>query len=133
MSTESAKCLAPSKQQTVYFLIVVGEFNSGVPVVNDVNLGSPFSFACPPHRPSYGVEFTWEGENKIRFKRNERRAISPVTGDLFIMFVTQEDIDEISSLLGIKCTISAANTYYYSGALTLRKPAGTLNFTQRNM
>jgi len=105
---------------------VVGEFNSGVPVVKDVNLGSPFSFACPPHRPSYGVEFTWEGKGKIRFKRNERRAISPVNGDLFIMFVTQEDIDEISSLLGIKCTMSAANTFYSSGALTLRKPADLL-------
>jgi len=99
-------------------------------VVKDVNLGSPFAFACPPHRPGYGVSFTWEGKGKIPFKRNERRAISPATGDLFIMFVTQEDINEISELQGIRCTMSAANTFYMSGALTLRKPAGKLNFTQ---
>jgi len=99
-------------------------------VVRDVNLGSPFTFACPPHRPSYGASFTWEGKDKILFKRNERRAISPATGDLFIMFVTQADIDEIRGLQGIRCTMSAANTFYMSGALTLRKPAGKLNFTQ---
>ena len=107
-----------------FFLIVVGEFNNQFPVVRDVNLGSPFNFACPSHKPSYGVSFTWEGKGKIRFKRNERRGISPDNGDLFIMFVTQDDIDEINGIQGIKCTMSAANTFWQSGALTLRKPAG---------
>jgi len=105
-------------------LIVVGEFNNEFPVVKDVNLGKPFNFACPPHKPSYGVSFTWEGKDKIQFKRNERRGISPINGDLFIMFVTQEDINEINGIQGIKCTMSGANTFYHSGALTLRKPAG---------
>ena len=99
--------------------------------MKNVNLGSPFTFACPPHALSYGVSFTWEGENKIQFKRNERRGISPTNGDLFIMFVTQEDIDEINGLQGIKCTMSAANTYFSSGALTLAKPAGR-HFTQKS-
>jgi len=49
------------------------------------------------------------------------------------MFVTQEDINEINGLQGIKCTMSAANTFYQSGALTLRKPPGTCrNFTQKS-
>jgi len=100
-------------------------------VVRDVNLGSPYTFACPPHQHSYGVSYTWEGENKIQFKRNDRRGISPTNGDLFIMFVTQEDIDEINGLQGIKCTMSAANTFFQSGALTLTKPAGR-NFTQKS-
>ena len=47
-----------------------------------------------------------------------------MNGDLFIMFVTQEDINEINEREGIRCTMSAANTFYSSNALTLRKPAG---------
>lgn len=86
-----------------------------------VDLGSPFSHACPARQPSYGVSYSWEGREMIQFDRNERRGISPSTGDLSIMFVTQEDVDEINGLGGIKCTMSAANTFYSSGALTLKK------------
>ena len=37
------------------------------------------------------------------------------------MSVEKEDIDEINEREGIRCTMSGANTFYQSGALTLRK------------
>ena len=38
------------------------------------------------------------------------------------MYVTPEDITRISDLGGIQCTMSGANTFYSSGALTLTTP-----------
>ena len=86
-----------------------------------VDLGSPFSYACPAHQPSYGAIIAWEGNNNIQFKRSDTRAIVPFTGDLFIVYVTEKDIDDINGLGGIRCTMYAANTFYSSGALTVRK------------
>ena len=106
---------------TLCYVIVVGEFPDETPVEKVVDLGSPFSYACPAHQPSYGISFSWQGRDMIQLERTERRGIWPSTGDLFIMFVTEEDIDEINGLGGIKCTMSAANTFYSSGALTLKK------------
>lgn len=103
------------------YFIVVGEFSDESPVEKVVDLGALFSYACPARQPSFGVGFSWVGRDMIQIERNERRGISPSTGDLSIMFVTQEDIDEINELGGIKCTMSAANTFYSSGALTLKK------------
>ena len=105
----------------LFYFIVVGEFSDETSVEKVVDLGSPFSYACPARQPSFGVSFSWVGRNMIQVERNERLGISPSTGDLSIMFVTQEDIDEINGLDGIKCTMSAANTFYSSGALTLKK------------
>lgn len=99
---------------------VIGQFADQTPMEKRVDLGSPFSLACPAHGHSYGASYSWEGKNMIQFERNERRGISPSTGKLFIAFVTQEDIDDIAGLGGIRCTISAANTFYSSGALTLK-------------
>ena len=36
------------------------------------------------------------------------------------MYITQEDVSNFTKLEGIRCTISAANTFYLSGALTLQ-------------
>ena len=44
------------------------------------------------------------------------------------MFVEKEDIDEINEREGIRCTMSGANTYYPSGALTLRKSGKNLTY-----
>ena len=54
------------------------------------------------------------------FARNERRSISS-NGTLFIMYLTQEDIDEIQRYKGIRCTISGANSFQRSGTLRLEK------------
>ena len=105
----------------ICFVLVVGEFINKRDVVQRVNLGQSFSFQCPQHEASFGVTFTWEGgSQKIQFSRNKRRAISPV-GGLYIMYVIQEDIDEIEENNGIKCKISGAGTYYRSGSLKLDK------------
>ena len=41
------------------------------------------------------------------------------------MYVTEEDVSYINNdLEGIRCTISAANTFYLSGTLTLDKLPG---------
>ncbi|XP_073228960.1 fibronectin type III domain-containing protein-like isoform X1 [Porites lutea] len=99
---------------------VVGEFINPRDVVQRVNLGQSFSFQCPEHKASFGVTFTWEGSQTIQFSRNKRRAISLV-GGLYIMYVTQKDIDEIEENNGIKCKISGAGIYYLSGSLKLEK------------
>ena len=104
----------------ICFVLVVGEFINTRDVVQRVNLGQSFSFQCPEHKASFGVTFTWEGSQAIQFSRNKRRAISPV-GGLYIMYVTQKDIDEIEENNGIMCRISGAGTYYRSGSLKLEK------------
>lgn len=113
-----------SKQAFLYVficLIVIGEFADQTPVEELVDLGLPFSFACPAHGQRYGASYSWEGQNMIQFSRNQRRGIIPSSGKLLIAFVTQEDIDQIATLGGIRCTVSAANTFYSSGVLTLKK------------
>ena len=105
----------------MFTLIVIGEFAAQTPVEELVDLGLPFSFACPAHGQRYGATYSWEGQNMIQFSRNQRRGIIPSSGKLLIAFVTQEDIDQIATLGGIRCTVSAANTFYSSGVLTLKK------------
>ena len=90
-----------------------------------VDLGDEFSYACPQHAPSYGVSYSWVGksaDSDIRFKRNERRAITQ-SGHLFIMFVTEDDFADLEGYVnqGIRCKISAANRFEESGLLTLKK------------
>ena len=85
-----------------------------------MNLGDPFSFNCPPHNGSYGASYTWANKENIQLNRDEHIAITPL-GTLHIMFVTQADVDKISALKGIACTIVAANTIYQSGFLTVTR------------
>ena len=102
-------------------LIVVGRFINGDDMREDVRLGQPLVMDCPDHSPNYGVTYSWEGfKNKVQLDRNERRAISP-TGRLVITSITQEDINFIENQRGIRCKISAINTYFESGVLTLNK------------
>ena len=92
-------------------------------MVKKVNLGESFSYDCPPHEYSYGVVYSWgnvHGDAQLNFARNERRSISS-NGTLFIMYLTQEDIDKIDEYKGIGCTISGANSFQRSGTLKLEK------------
>ncbi|KAL9959374.1 hypothetical protein ACROYT_G032693 [Oculina patagonica] len=102
---------------------VVGAFINPTNVVVKVNLGEPFSYDCPPRKHSYGVVYSWgnaDGSAQHTFARNERRSISSI-GTLFIMYLKQEDIDEIDSYKGIRCIISGANSFQRSGTLRLEK------------
>ena len=85
-----------------------------------IDLGNPIEISCPAHGASYGAVYTWSGAENIEFPRSSRRAISP-TGELFIMFVTEEDITLTEQLKGISCTMTGGNAIYRSGAITLRK------------
>lgn len=85
-----------------------------------VDLGQSLRIPCPAHGASYGAVYTWSGAENIEFPRNSRRAISP-DGELFIMFVTDEDITKTEQLKGISCTITGANAIYRSGPITLKK------------
>ena len=85
-----------------------------------VDLGQSLRIPCPARGTSYGAVFSWYGTVNVEFKRNSRRAILP-SGDMFIMFVTDEDISKTEELQGIKCTMTAANTIYRSGPITLKK------------
>lgn len=98
----------------------IGPFLSTADDPRTVNLGQPLQIPCPAHEPSHGAVYTWQGSENIEFSRNARRAISP-GGELFIMFVTDEDINEINQLKGISCVITGANTIYRSGPVTLQK------------
>lgn len=92
-------------------------------MVKKVNLGEPFSYDCPPRKHSYGVVYSWgnaDGSAQHTFARNERRSISS-NGTLYIMYLKQEDIDEIDSYKGIRCIISGANSFQRSGTLRLEK------------
>ena len=106
---------------------VVGRFNDpeAKQEVRSVDLGDEFSYACPQHAPSYGVSYSWMGENagsKIQFKGNERRAITQ-SGHLFIMFVTEKDLKELEENedKGIRCEISGAGRFERSSLLKLTK------------
>lgn len=102
---------------------VVGDFINATNVIVKVNLGEPFSYECPPRKHSYGVVYSWgnsDGSAHHTFARNERRSISS-NGTLFIMYLTQDDIDEIASYKGIRCIISGANSFRRSGTLRLEK------------
>ena len=85
-----------------------------------VDLGQSLRIPCPARGTSYGAVFSWYGTVNVEFKRNSRRAILPA-GDMFIMFVTDEDISKTEELNGIKCTMTGANTIYRSGPITLKK------------
>ena len=83
-----------------------------------VHLGQPQRIPCPAHGVSPGAVFTWTGADNIGFERTLRIAILP-DGTLFIMFVTEKDINLIKQLNGISCTMTGANTMYRSGPVTL--------------
>lgn len=102
-------------------LSVVGDYIDKKDVVEKVDLGQSFKFRCPKHTEGFGAYFSWS-HNKwdTHFLRNERRGISP-DGTLFITYVTQEDIDDISESQGIRCRMRAGNSYQNSGTLKLEK------------
>ena len=102
-------------------------FLSTAPRTITVDLGQPLQIPCPAHGASYGAVYTWSGGENIEFPRNPRRAIS-VTGELFIVFVTEDDIKLAERLKGISCTMTGANTIYKSGPITLSKRAGNSLF-----
>ena len=90
-----------------------------------VDLGEEFSYNCPQHSASYGVSYSWQGKINnvdIRFKRNDRRAISQ-TGQLLIMYITQQDLDDFAEYdsQGIRCFMTGANRFESSGILKLKK------------
>ena len=105
-----------------FYIAAVGGFNSHQDFTRSVKLGEPLNVACPPRRPSFGVTFTWTSKEDhfIQFPISNRVAIDPSTGNLHIMYITQEDVSNFTKLEGIRCSISAANTYYLSGTLTLQ-------------
>ena len=89
-----------------------------------VDLGEEFSAYCPQHTPSFGVSYSWQervSQRNIQFKRNDRRAITQ-TGQLLIMYVTQQDLDDFEQYdsQGIRCFMTGANTFESSGLLTLK-------------
>ena len=90
-----------------------------------VDVGQSLRIPCPAHRASYGAVYTWAGDENIEFSRNSRRAISP-SGELFIMYVTEDDITRIQQLKGIRCIMTGANTIYDSGPITLVKSGNNL-------
>ena len=114
-----------------FFFTVVGEFiDDTADWSQQVTLGTSVTFKCPAHHPSNFVDYFWTGKDiKIQLQMNERRAIKP-NGDLVILFVTLEDVNDIKGLGGIQCTMTAANTFYSSGALTLTTPQGNLAMTK---
>ena len=104
---------------------VVGSFTNQNEQEVLVDLGEEFSYNCPQHSSSYGVSYSWQGKINtvdIQFKRNDRRAISQ-TGQLLIMYVTQQDLDDFAEYdsQGIRCFITGANRFESSGILKLKK------------
>ena len=90
-----------------------------------VDLGQEFSYYCPQHSPSFGISYSWKGkisERDIQFERNDRRAITQ-TGQLLIMYVTQQDLDDFEEYKsqGIRCFMAGAKTFEFSGLLKLKK------------
>ena len=106
------------------FLAVVGEFTDAADWSQQVTLGATQTFKCPARQPSNLVDYAWIGKGiKIPLQMNERRAITP-NGDLVFLFVTPADVNDINGLGGVQCTMSAANTFYFAGAMKLTVPSG---------
>lgn len=103
----------------------VDDFANKDPIPLQVTLGDPLKIDCPPHGGSYGASYTWANKDNIQLNRDEHIAITPV-GTLHIMFLTQADVDKISELKGIACTIVAANSIFESGLVTLNPKAGSV-------
>ena len=101
-------------------LSVVGNFIDKKDVVEKVDLGQSFQFRCPQHTEGFGATYSWLRKWGNQFSRDKRRGISP-DGTLFITYVTQEDVDDIDESQGIKCRMSAGNSYQNSGTLKLEK------------
>ena len=104
---------------------VVGSFTNQIVREESVDLGKEISIDCPQHSASYGVRYSWQGKINtvdIQFKRNDRRAISQ-TGQLLIMYVTQQDIDDFAEYdsQGIRCFMTGANRFESSGIFKLKK------------
>ena len=104
---------------------VVGTFSNQNEQEVLVDLGQEISIDCPQHSASYGVSYSWQGKINtvdIQFKRNDRRAISQ-TGQLLIMYVTQQDIDDFAEYdsQGIRCFMTGANRFESSGIFKLKK------------
>ena len=104
---------------------MVGTFTNQNVREESVDLGQEISIDCPQHSPSYGVSYSWQGKINtvdIQFKRNDRRAISQ-TGQLLIMYVTQQDLDDFAEYdsQGIRCFMTGANRFESSGILKLKK------------
>ena len=99
---------------------VIRPFKSTTAMTIIVDLGQPLWIPCPAHGVSPGAVYTWTGEDDIEFNRSPSRGISP-DGALYIMFVTEKDINLIKQLKGISCTMTGANTIYRSGPITLQK------------
>ena len=110
-----------------FYIAAVGDFKSKEGFTKSTKLGEPLNVACPQRGPSFGATFTWTSKKarSIQFPISNRVAIDPSTGNLHIMYITQEDVTDINTNFdGICCTISAANTFYDSGALTLQIQPG---------
>ena len=101
-------------------LSAVGNFIGKKDVVEKVDLGQSFQFRCPQHTAGFGARYSWLKRWGNQLLRNERRGISP-DGTLFITYVTQGDIDDIDESQGIKCRMTAGNSYQDSGTLKLEK------------
>ena len=104
---------------------VVGTFTNQNVREESVDLGQEISIDCPQHSASYGVSYLWQGKINtvdVQFKRADRRAISQ-TGQILIMYVTQQDIDDFAEYdsQGIRCFITGANRFESSGILKLKK------------
>ena len=112
--------LEDSPELIPLLFLVIRSFQSKDAQTLIVDLGQSLRIPCPPHGESPGAVYSWYGTVNAEFKRNSRRAILPA-GDLFIMFVTDEDIFKIEQLKGIRCTMTGADTIYQSGPITLRK------------
>lgn len=85
-----------------------------------ISLGQPLNIKCPPHQPNYGAVYTWIDRNRLQFNRTSHVAISPETGELFFMYVTQDDVNKITTnAKGISCTVTGANSFFQSGLVTL--------------
>lgn len=113
----------------------MGDFTSKVDETLTIDLGQPLSIKCPPYAPNYGASYSWESGNGTAFKRDTHRGISPFDGELFLMFVTQRDVDEIAGLKGIGCTVAGGGIFYRSGLFTIHKrlPGKKVTFDDLNI
>lgn len=102
------------------FLLDVGNFTNHLDVVLTIDLGKPFSIKCPAHAPNYGASYKWLSSDHLSLKPDSYRAISPSSGELSFMYVTQDDVHEIGELNGIGCAIFGANYVYVSGIYMLK-------------
>ena len=98
-------------------MLVQGNFKrtnnmeNGTTIVLNVDLGRPFELQCPPRHKVYPEKIRWGNKRNTSAPYIEfpvsRRVWTKTNGNLYFAYVIQQDVEFISGIGGVRCTIDS--------------------------